>query len=186
MNITDEKQTPKRSLKRSLIVFIGNVLGIYLISILGLGAEVNQVDDIILLVLFISLINALLWPILTRIAMPFLVLTFGVGSLILNGLLLQFFGPAFDIEITGGAVIPDRVIVSSNSLVTKDMSNIPEGSVIGGIPAKLLKTGIYKIENVAFENVINDFFIKNPSALAYDFGTSVPKSICDYDSTDVV
>ena len=88
--------------------------------------------------------------------------------------------------ITGGAVIPDRVIVSSNSLVTKDMSDIPEGSVIGGIPAKLLKTGIYKIENVAFENVINDFFFKNPSAMVYDFAASLPKSICDIDSTDEI
>ena len=32
MEIYKEKQTPKRSIKRSLIVFIGNVLGIYLIS----------------------------------------------------------------------------------------------------------------------------------------------------------
>ena len=56
MEIIDEKQTPKRSLKRSLIVFIGNVLGIYLICFLGLGVEANYFDDIILLVLFISLI----------------------------------------------------------------------------------------------------------------------------------
>ena len=105
MEIYKEKQTPKRSIKRSLIVFIGNVLGIYLISVLGLGAEVSQFDDIIFLVLFISLINALLWPILTRIAMPFLVLTFGFGTLILNGLLLQIFAPIFDIEIKGAAMI---------------------------------------------------------------------------------
>ena len=105
MEIINQKQTPKRSLKRSLIVFIGNVLGIYLISFLGFGVEVTEFDNIILLVIFISLINSLLWPILTRIAMPFLVLTFGVGTLILNGLLLQIFAPLFDIEIKGAAII---------------------------------------------------------------------------------
>ena len=63
MEIIKEKQTPKRSLKRSLIVFIGNVLGIYLISFLGLGVTVTDFDNIILLVLVISLINSLLWPI---------------------------------------------------------------------------------------------------------------------------
>ena len=105
MEIIKEKQSPKRSLKRSLIVFIGNVLGIYLISVLGLGAEVSQFDDIIFLVLFISLINSLFWPLLTRIAMPFLVLTFGVGVLILNGILLQIFAPIFDIQIKGAAII---------------------------------------------------------------------------------
>ena len=105
MEIIKEKQTPKQSFKRSLIVFIGNIIGIYLISYLGLGVEINHFGDIILLVLFLGLVNAILWPILTRIAMPFLVLTFGVGTLILNGLLLQLLAPSFGIAIKGPALI---------------------------------------------------------------------------------
>lgn len=60
MEIIKGKQIPKRSLKRSLIVFIGNVIGFYLISYLELGVEISQSGDIMLLVLFISLVNALL------------------------------------------------------------------------------------------------------------------------------
>ena len=105
MEIINQKQTPKRSFKRSLIVFIGNVLGIYLIGFLGLGIKLSSFDDILLLVLFIGLLNAILWPILTRIAMPFLVLTFGFGTLILNGILLEFLAPLFFIEIEGPAII---------------------------------------------------------------------------------
>ena len=98
-------EKPKRSLKRTLIVFIGNILGIYLISFIGLGVKVSYFDDIILLVLFISLVNAILWPLLTRLFMPFLVLTFGIGTLILNGLLLELFGPLFGITVDGPAII---------------------------------------------------------------------------------
>ena len=105
MEIIKGKEIPKKSLKRSLIVFIGNMIGIYLISILGLGVEISQTGDIFLLVLFLGIVNAILWPILTRIAMPFLVLTFGIGSLILNGLLLQLLAPSFGIEIKGAAMI---------------------------------------------------------------------------------
>ena len=71
MEIIKGKEIPKKSLKRSLIVFIGNMIGIYLISILGLGVEISQTGDIFLLVLFLGIVNAILWPILTRIAMPF-------------------------------------------------------------------------------------------------------------------
>lgn len=78
MEIINQKQTPRRSFRRSLMVFIGNILGIYLIGFLGLGIKLSSFDDILLLVLFIGLLNAILWPILTRIAMPFLVLTFGL------------------------------------------------------------------------------------------------------------
>ena len=104
-HITEEKTTPKRSIKRTLIIFIGNVIGLYLVSLSGLWVVGNQLDNIILLVIVISLINAVLWPILTRIFMPFLVFTFGIGALILNGALLEFFGPFFNINITGPAII---------------------------------------------------------------------------------
>ena len=128
MEVINEKQTPKRNFKRSLIVFIGNVLGIYLICFLGLGVEVNYFDDIILLVLFISLINAILWPFLTRIAMPFLVLTFGFGTLILNGLLLQFFAPLFDIEIKGAAIILAPLAMAAVTTVLSSLITIEDDS----------------------------------------------------------
>ncbi|MBQ8635671.1 phage holin family protein [bacterium] len=88
--IQDFEKPPRVTLKRSLIIFLGNVLGLYLISFLELGVSVGHFGDIALFVIFVSIINAVLWPILTRILMPFLVLTFGVGTLILNGLLLNF------------------------------------------------------------------------------------------------
>ena len=115
------KTSRKTQLKRSLIILIGNILGIYLISFLHLGVTVDYFDDILLFVIFISIINSLLWPILTRILMPFLVLTFGVGTLILNGLLLQFFAPLFGITINGGAII---LAPLSMSLITTLLSSL--------------------------------------------------------------
>ena len=128
MEVINQKQTPKRSFKRSLIVFIGNVLGIYLICFLGLGIKASYFDDIILLVLFISLINAILWPLLTRIAMPFLVLTFGFGTLILNGLLLQFFAPLFDIEIKGAAMILAPLAMAAVTTILSSLITIDDDS----------------------------------------------------------
>ena len=128
MEIINEKQTPKRSLKRSLIVFIGNILGIYLISYLGLGVEVREFGNIIFLVIFIILINAIIWPILTRIAMPFLVLTFGIGTLILNGLLLQIFAPIFDIAIKGPAMILAPLAMAAVTTILSSLITIEDDS----------------------------------------------------------
>ena len=128
MEIINEKEIPKRSLKRSLIVFIGNILGIYLIAYLELGVQISQFGSITLLVLFISLINAILWPVLTRIAMPFLVLTFGIGTLILNGLLLQFFAPLFGITIHGGAIILTPVAMAAVTTILSALITINDDS----------------------------------------------------------
>lgn len=64
--------------------------------------------------------------------------------------------------ITGGAILPNYTIVGSNSLVNKDFSNIPESSMIGGVPAKFLATGFRKVENCAKKYEINLYYYNNP------------------------
>lgn len=67
--------------------------------------------------------------------------------------------------ITGGTVLPDFTIVASNSLVGKDFSSIPESSMIGGIPAKLIATGFRRVENPIFNKEINRFYSEYPDEM---------------------
>jgi hypothetical protein len=46
--------------------------------------------------------------------------------------------------------------------VNKDFSNIPESSMIGGVPAKFLATGFRKVENCAKKHEINLYYYNNP------------------------
>ena len=126
--IQDFEKPPRVTLKRSLIIFFGNVIGLYLISFLGLGVKLSAIGDISLFVIFVSIINALLWPILTRVLMPFLVLTFGVGTLILNGLLLQLLGPPFGIEISGPAIILAPLAMAFITTILSSLLTIEDDS----------------------------------------------------------
>lgn len=128
MEIINQKPTPRRSFRRSLIVFIGNILGIYLIGFLGLGVKLSAFDDILLLVLFIGLVNSILWPMLTRIAMPFLVLTFGFGALILNGILLEQLAPLFFIKIEGPAIILAPLGMAAVTTILSSLITIDDDS----------------------------------------------------------
>ena len=60
--------------------------------------------------------------------------------------------------ISGGSILPDFTIVASNSLVNKDYSILPADSMIGGIPAKLIRTGLRKIENSVIEKRIMNYY----------------------------
>ena len=44
-----------------------------------------------------------------------------------------------------GTIIPDYTIVASNSLVNKDFSKLRHNSLIGGVPAKLIKEGVARV-----------------------------------------
>lgn len=83
--------------------------------------------------------------------------------------------------ITGGTVIPDKIIVASNSLVNKNLSEIPEESIVGGIPAKLVATGFRRIDSVRFEKTVSDFFMCHPDEETYLIPDGTLHSICDVD-----
>lgn len=69
--------------------------------------------------------------------------------------------------VTGGAVIPNKTMVASNSLVSKDLSSVPEESLVGGIPAKLLATGLRRVEKG--ETEIFNYFREHPDATSFEF-----------------
>ena len=64
--------------------------------------------------------------------------------------------------VSGGSILPDFTIVASNSLVYKVYSTLPVNSMIGGAPAKLIKTGLRKIENSIVEKRIFDYYRSHP------------------------
>ena len=103
--ISTEKISWKKSLYRTIVVFIGNAIGLYLANFLGVGFSINSFGAALVLALILGIVNTLFWPLLTRILLPFLVLTFGVGSLVLNGLILMLLQGTVDYQISGWGLI---------------------------------------------------------------------------------
>lgn len=83
--------------------------------------------------------------------------------------------------ISGGVTIPNKTIVASNSLVSKNMIDIPEESIIGGQPAKLISTGYRRIESKMFEREIMKWFREHPEADNYPLEEGLDHSVCDVD-----
>lgn len=70
--------------------------------------------------------------------------------------------------IKKGTITPDYFIVASaNALLTKDYTSFDKYSVVGGSPARLLKTGIRRIFNLKNEHIIMDFFVDNSDVDIY-------------------
>ena len=67
-----------------------------------------------------------------------------------------------------GTILPDYTIVASaNALLTKDYTGIPPYTVLGGSPAKPLKSGIRRIELAKFERELKHYFKANPNEKYY-------------------
>ncbi len=63
--------------------------------------------------------------------------------------------------VTGGTILPDYTTVASNSLVNSDFREVPQKSIIGGVPAKHLASGYMRIYNSQTINAITDYYDNN-------------------------
>jgi acetyltransferase-like isoleucine patch superfamily enzyme len=65
--------------------------------------------------------------------------------------------------IMPGTVLPDRIIVTSNSLLNKDYiaKGLKSYSLIGGMPAKLIATGYKRVYSRENEKILKKYFVEN-------------------------
>ena len=85
---TRTESLARRPIVRVLIIGIFEVIGLVLMALLLDGLEIDRLGTAILAVAIIGLLNALLWPILSRILLPFAVFTGGLLFLVLNGVII--------------------------------------------------------------------------------------------------
>jgi putative membrane protein len=90
LNIMKKPKTPflKRPIVRILIIWIIQTAALVIMSILMESVYVESLGVALIVAAVIGLLNALLWPLLTYILVPFAVLTLGIASLLLNGLMV--------------------------------------------------------------------------------------------------
>lgn len=67
--------------------------------------------------------------------------------------------------IARGTILPDSTIVASNSLVNRDFTEVPQKSIIGGIPAKHLATGYLRVYNPQAISAITEYYDNNTDGM---------------------
>lgn len=73
------------SIKRILVIWTIQASALIITAVLFRGVNIADLGTAILAAAAIGLLNALLWPLLSFIIVPFAVLTLGIGSLLING-----------------------------------------------------------------------------------------------------
>ncbi len=108
-----ERRPSLRSVARVIVVWISEAVALVLMTHFVPGLRFDTWGIGILVVGVIALLNAILWPILSKIALPFLFFTFGIGALALNGLIVwlsSLIVPGFHVE--GWALILVPIVIA--------------------------------------------------------------------------
>ncbi|NJN54619.1 MAG: phage holin family protein [Anaerolineae bacterium] len=115
---------------RILLIWAIQSLALFLLSFVMDSVEIANARAAIGAAALIGLLNALLWPMLSYIILPFAVLTLGIGALILNGFIIWLAGeiaPGFQVDSVGAAIWVALWLTAVNaiasSLLTIDDDN---------------------------------------------------------------
>ena len=96
------------------------MLGIFLAAQLLSGIQYDSTGALIAVVLILSVLNLLIRPLLILLALPFVVLTLGLGILVINAFLFSLVGElvsGFHVDGFGSAFF-GALIVSITGLIT--------------------------------------------------------------------
>jgi uncharacterized membrane protein YvlD (DUF360 family) len=77
-----------RLLGRLATIVLLDAAALLLLSAILPGFSADSFGAVLILALLLALANALIWPLLIRVALPFTVMTLGLGTLVLNALVL--------------------------------------------------------------------------------------------------
>lgn len=106
-----------RPVVRIVLIWIIEAFGLLIMDRLQAGMDIETPRAAIATVAVIGLLNALLWPILSRILLPFAVFTAGLFFLVLNGFIVWLAGqilPGFTVDSVGTAVITSLGLTAIN------------------------------------------------------------------------
>ena len=76
---------------RFIVIFLINALGVFIISKILPGIRIDSFGAAIILSIFIAVLNAIIFPLYSRFALPLTVLTLGLGTLIINAIIIMLF-----------------------------------------------------------------------------------------------
>ena len=110
-----------RSAARVVVVLLLTAASLHLMNAILPGFEIDGDGTAILAAALIGLVNALVWPLLIRVALPFTVLTLGLGVLVLNGaviLLVAYFEPSMHVRDLAAGIAVAIGITIANTLTT--------------------------------------------------------------------
>lgn len=109
-----------RTIITTLLFVLGDIFTIYFVDFISTDFTVGPWYNAIIIVIAVTIANALLWPIFRRFLMKIIIFTFGIGSLFINSIIFyiaSYFIPGVSAGIYGVLQVP-IVMAIATTLIT--------------------------------------------------------------------
>jgi len=111
----------KRPVIRFLITWVIAALGLLLMAWLLDGIQIDSLGTAFLVVIVVAILNALLWPFLSRVLLPIAIFTAGLLFLLLNGFMVWLAAqiiPGFEVDTIWTATLASLGVTAVNIILS--------------------------------------------------------------------
>ena len=137
----------------SVLVMLANIGAVFFTDYISSDFTVGPYYNAVLIVISFSVVNALLWPLVRRYLMKFIIFTFGIGSIFLNSLIFYiscYFIPGVFIGYYGFWQVPFIMAVATTLII-----NITNTNYYAEYIESIIKNALkYKTENKQYPGII--------------------------------
>ena len=138
---------------RTIILWIGSSLGFLLIAHISVGLTIDTWETAFVAAAVVGILNAILWPLLSRILLPFMVFTVGIGALLINGALIWLASNFVEgVSITGVALILAPIAMAAISTLFAAIATIDDDATW----YREIKSSLKKMDKKRDKNKIKD------------------------------
>ena len=71
----------------SILLILANIIAVFAVDYISTDFNIGPAYNALIIVIAVVIANALLWPIFRRFLMKYIILTFGIGALVLNSVI---------------------------------------------------------------------------------------------------
>jgi len=134
---------------RTILLWIGSSLGFLFIASLQVGLQIETWETAFVAAAVVGILNSLLWPLLSRVLLPFMVLTVGIGALLINGFLIWIASNFVQgITIEGAALILTPLAMTAVSTLLSAIATVDDDAAwYRGIRDKVKKVDKKKVKD---------------------------------------
>lgn len=121
----------------------------FFIAHLPFGLTLETWETAFIATLVVGILNVILWPLLSRVLLPFMVFTIGIGALLINGALIWLDSNFIDgITIKGAALILTPLAMAAISTILNSIATIDDDATwYRGIRKDLKKVDKNKVND---------------------------------------
>ena len=87
MNLKNQLISSLKTIITTLLIIATNIAAVLFVDYISADFTVGPIYNSLIIVIAVSIVNSILWPIFRRFLMKFIILTFGIGSLFINSVI---------------------------------------------------------------------------------------------------